>query len=93
MKRLAPIAESAVAHLLAAAPMTAEKVQFAWRLAVGAALDRATRVELRRARLSVTVDGPAWAREIDRNRDLILARLGRLLGAGTVRALDLDPPP
>jgi ABC-2 type transport system permease protein len=60
---------AALASVLRLAPLTPEKVAFAWRTAVGAAVDRVTSVELRGSTLAVTVSvwlfdlhvtGPVW---------------------------------
>jgi hypothetical protein len=83
---LGPLVDSVIPRLLAQAPMTPEKVNFAWRVAVGAAIDHVTRARL--AGVTLIVDGePQWLREVDRSQDLILRRLQRLLGAETVRFL------
>lgn len=91
MEPVGRVADVAVGRLLAAVPLSPEKVRFAWRVAVGPAIDRATSVSLHRGRLSVRADDEAWAREVDRAAALILERMGRLLGRGTVRALDVEP--
>jgi hypothetical protein len=83
---LGPLVDSVIPRLLAQAPMTPEKVNFAWRVAVGAAINHVTRARL--AGVTLIVDGePQWLREVDRSQDLILRRLQRLLGAETVRFL------
>jgi hypothetical protein len=77
----------ALASLLQRAPLTEEKVAFAWRHAVGPALDRVSRVRLDGETLRVTVEGDVWRRELTRSTALILARLERLLGRGVVTEL------
>lgn len=83
----------ALAEVLRKAPLTPEKIAFAWRHAVGAAVDRASAVELDGDRLVVRVDTAQWKREIDRSKALISARLDALLGRGTVRRIDVIGPP
>lgn len=73
--------------LLARAPLTHEKVTFVWGLAVGAAIARATTVTLAETVLTVRTTDPAWAREVERSRAMILARVQQLLGAGLVRSI------
>lgn len=73
--------------LLARAPLTPEKVTFVWGLAVGAAIARATTVTLAETVLTVRTTDPAWAREVERSRAMILARVQQLLGAGLVRSI------
>lgn len=73
--------------LLARAPLTPEKVTFVWGLAVGAAIARATTATLAETVLTVRTTDPAWAREVERSRAMILARVQHLLGAGLVRSI------
>lgn len=73
--------------LLARAPLTPEKVTFVWGLAVGAAIARATTATLAETVLTVRTTDPAWAREVERSRAMILARVQQLLGAGLVRSI------
>jgi len=78
--------------LLARAPLTADKIDFAWRAIVGAAVARATRVELLESgTLLVRADDPVWGREVEAAFPAILPRLAPLLGSGTVRRLALAP--
>ncbi len=80
------IADRVLPFLLRNQPLTPEKVQFAWRLSVGPAIDRATNVRL--AGVTLVVTGEAkWLKEIERSKALILKRLQRVLGDGVVRAL------
>jgi hypothetical protein len=83
----------ALAGLLQPAPLTAEKVDFAWRHAVGPAAARATSVALTGSELIVRVESGEWHREIKRSAALIKERLDKLLGPGTIRTLKVVPPP
>jgi hypothetical protein len=76
-----------LAAILRKAPLTDEKVAFAWRAAVGPAIDRGTTVSLDNGVLRVVVREDAWRREIERSDALIRARLDALLGRGIVRTL------
>ena len=78
-----------LAEVLRKAPLTREKVEFAWRAAVGPAVDNATTIELRERVLRVRVRDAAWQREIERSITLIRARLDALLGADVVRHVDV----
>jgi Dna[CI] antecedent, DciA len=80
----------ALAAVLRKAPLTPEKVAFAWRTAVGATVDRASTVRLDGQMLRVHTRDAAWQREIERSAALIRARLDALLGAGVVRGLDVS---
>ena len=87
MHSVGPLLSSVLPALLARAPLTPEKVEFAWRTVAGDAIARATRVELRDGILHVAANDPRWLSEIDRARTAILARLATLLGDGTVRVI------
>lgn len=80
----------ALAEILRKAPLSEEKVAFAWRSSVGPAMDRGTEVALRDGVLSVLVRDPAWGREVQRSEALIHARLESLLGPGVVRELRIE---
>lgn len=79
----------ALAAILRKAPLSDEKVAFAWRSAVGPAVDRNTSIRLRDHVLHVRADGRAWQREVERSAPLIRSRLGALLGEEVVRAIDV----
>jgi len=80
----------ALAEVLRRAPLTPEKVAFAWRTAVGAAVDRATGVELRGATLVVVVKSDEWRHEISRSLALIRSRVNLVLGDGVVARIELQ---
>ncbi|MEQ1574809.1 MAG: DciA family protein [Vicinamibacterales bacterium] len=79
----------ALVGLLRNAPLTPEKVAFAWRQAVGPSVDRVTTVELRESVLRVRAQDPQWQREVKRSAHLIRARLDSLLGDGIVKRIDI----
>jgi hypothetical protein len=79
----------ALAEVLRKAPLTPEKVAFAWRVAVGAAVDRVTTIELKGRVLHVKVKDAAWQREVERSAALIRTRMDALLGAAVVRGIDV----
>jgi predicted nucleic acid-binding Zn ribbon protein len=79
----------ALAELLRDAPLSPGKVQFAWRAAVGPAVDRETSVRLVDKTLVVDAASRLWAREVTRSSSIILNRLQRLLGADTVADLSV----
>jgi hypothetical protein len=76
---------SALAAILRKAPLSPEKVAFAWRAAVGPAVDKATSVTLQHDVLYVRAKDPVWVREVERSAALIRARLKDLLGEHVVR--------
>jgi hypothetical protein len=79
----------AVAEIIRKAPMSQEKVEFAWRTAVGPSVDRVTKVRLTGYILQVHASDAAWRREIEHSAALIRNRLESLLGPGIVRGLNV----
>jgi hypothetical protein len=78
-----------LSEILRKAPLTPEKIAFAWRSAVGPAVDKVTEIELRGAVLHVRAKDAAWQREVERSASIIRARLDALLGPGVVRYVDI----
>jgi len=64
-------------------------VSFAWRAAVGPALERETSVRLIDGTLVVDAASRLWAREVTRSSPIILRRLQSLLGSETVVAISV----
>ena len=79
---------AALAEILKKAPLTPEKVAFAWRSAVGPAVDKATTIELRGSVLYVRARDASWQREVERSAGLIRSRLTTLLG-NVVRSIEV----
>jgi hypothetical protein len=70
-----------LARIIRPAPLCQEKVEFAWRAAVGPAVARVSQVRLSdQAVLIVTVPNAHWRREVERSLGLIRARLEAFLG-------------
>ena len=81
-------ASRSITELLARQPLSPGKVRTAWRLAVGAAGDRASRVELdAQGVLRVVVNDEHWLRELERSRPLIRSRLEKILGPESVERI------
>ena len=77
-----------VAEIIRKAPLTDEKVSFAWRLAVGPALAKATTVRLGSdGTLHVKAESAAWNDAIRKSIGLIRSRLAHFLGEDTVKRL------
>jgi hypothetical protein len=86
--RAAQVIPSVLAEVIRKAPLCPEKVDFAWRHAVGPGLQRMTSVRLDdKGVLHVTAADAHWAREVRRASPLILRRLETMLGAGTVQTI------
>ena len=80
---------AAIAAILENAPLSDEKVAFAWRTAVGPAVAKVSTVELRDGRLYVNVVDARWQREIEHSAGLIRSRLASMLGDGVVRFIEV----
>ena len=83
----------ALAEIIKKAPLNADKIAFAWRIAVGPAVAAATEIALETATLRVRARDRAWQRELERSAALIRKRLDDLLGAGVVRYIDVTAAP
>ena len=83
----------AVAELLRGAPLSPGKVGFAWRTAVGPALERVTAVRLDGRTLLVETTSAQWTREVRRSTPVILPRLQTLLGRDAVEAIVVRTSP
>lgn len=82
-----------VTDIIRKAPLSPEKVSFAWRMAVGPATARVTSVELTdTGRLQVTAGDQHWAREVQRSSRVILSRLAHMLGADVVKEISTAAP-
>lgn len=79
----------ALVAVLRKAPLTPEKIAFAWRSAVGAAVDRVTIIKVHGGILHVRVKDAAWQRELERSAAVVRARLDSLLGPDVVRYIDV----
>jgi predicted nucleic acid-binding Zn ribbon protein len=90
MIRADRVLPAVVAEVVRKAPLCDEKVDFAWRSAVGAAVARATRVRLdNQGLLHVTATEAHWLREVRRSSKLIFARMESLLGTGVVKNISV----
>jgi predicted nucleic acid-binding Zn ribbon protein len=83
-------APAVLAEIIRRQPPSTERTAFAWSVAVGPALARATTVELRNGNIIVSAKDTQWARELERARDTILPRLQLLLGKDAVKGLYIN---
>ncbi len=89
MRPLTHALPGALALLLRETPLSDGKVDFAWRAAVGPALERATKVKLERKLLIVETTSLQWSREVMRSSPVILKRLQTLLGPDVVDRIEV----
>ncbi len=79
-----------LATVLRNAPLSAGKVAFAWRAAVGPAMARASAVSLSSdGVVEVTCSDDHWRREIRRSLPIIKQRLAALLGPDIVKQVKM----
>ena len=79
----------AIVELLRGSPTSDGKVTFAWKAAVGPAIERVTNVRLERRVLLVETASAQWSREVMRSSPVILKRLQSLLGADTIDRIEV----
>jgi hypothetical protein len=87
MQRIGDAVPRLVADLLRGSPLSAGKVDFAWKTAVGPALQRVTAVRLEAGVLLVEASSPPWALEVKRSSHIILRRLQMLLGDDVIKEI------
>ena len=79
----------ALIELLRGSPTSDGKVTFAWKAAVGPAIERVTNVKLERRVLLVETTSAQWSKEVMRSSPVILRRLQSLLGADTIERIEV----
>ena len=89
MDQASRVLPAVLAAAIRQAPLTPEKVAFAWRQAGGAAIARVSTVALTDGVLTVTCHDPQWAREVHRIRHELLRQLERWLGPDVVTRIDV----
>ncbi|HNV03390.1 MAG TPA: DciA family protein [Vicinamibacterales bacterium] len=95
MEPVQSLAAATIARVVRPAPLSGEKILFAWRLAVGPALARVTRIRLLRSGiLDVRLDDERFGEELARSADTVLRRVQEVLGREVVRrvAVQLRAP-
>jgi len=79
--------------LLRDLPLSSGKVGFAWSVAVGPAVARATTVKLENGVLLVEAASDQWIREVKRSSGVILPRLRTLLGEDVIERIEVRTMP
>lgn len=90
MNPLSQAMPGALVELLRGSPLSPGKVTFAWRAAVGPALERVTSARLEGRALVVEADSAQWAREVSRSATVILTRVKTLLGTDAVGSIQIQ---
>jgi predicted nucleic acid-binding Zn ribbon protein len=83
---------SVLAEIIRRQPPSDGRTRFAWQIAVGAALARATTVRLADGVLIVSASDLRWVTEIKAARDIVLRRLQQLLGPDAVTKIRIESP-
>jgi len=87
---LRDVMSPALVRLLADAPLSPGKVRFAWKLAVGPAVDRVTTATFRdNCHVGISVPDERWRAEVRRALPFIRRRLDALLGAEAVARITI----
>jgi hypothetical protein len=89
MRPLTQALPGAVTELLRGVPISAGKVNFAWRVAVGLGVERVSAVRLDARTLLVDVTDERWALEIAHCSPVILSRLQTLLGHDVITRIEV----
>ena len=93
MEPVSRLVSSAIAGIVRPAPLSIEKVMFAWRVSVGPALARLTSVSLGHdGVMRVVVEDGRWVNELERSSSTILDRLRDLLGDDEVGQIEITCP-
>jgi predicted nucleic acid-binding Zn ribbon protein len=90
MDHASRVLPAVLATAIRQAPLTPEKVVFAWRAASGAAIARVTDVTLAEGGvLKVQALDPQWAKEVHRLRHDLVRQLEPWLGTGVVATIEI----
>jgi hypothetical protein len=91
MEPLSTTENAALRRVLESQPTTPAKVAFAWRMAAGLALGRATTIEWRpEGVLRIRASGDAWRREVRSARGVLLRRMQDLLGGDVIARIEIE---
>jgi predicted nucleic acid-binding Zn ribbon protein len=84
MVPLQSFSSGVLAEIVRRQPASKERTNFAWQLAVGQALARATTVDLRDGVLTVRAVDRRWIQEIDRAKASVMMKMQNILGSDQV---------
>ena len=89
MRSIQTLAGGVLAEIVKRQPPSRARTSFAWQLAVGPALARATSVEMEGTTLRVRSADPRWLKEIERARGVVLPKLQHLLGEQAIARISV----
>ena len=92
MRSIQTFAGSVLADIVRRQPPSPARTAFAWQLAVGPALARATSVVMEGTTLQVRANDERWLKEIARARPIILPKLQQLLGDENLTRINVVGP-
>jgi len=87
MRAIQQFTPNVLAEVIRRQPPSDARTTLAWQVAVGAAIARATTVQLADGVLSVTAKDPRWVADVEASRGVVLGRLKQLLGNDEVRTI------
>jgi len=79
----------ALVDIVRRSPLSTGKVDFAWGMAVGPAVQRNTDIRLEGGLLIIEAASRQWADEVRRSSRVIVARLQTLLGEAAITRLEV----
>src|SRR4051794_41844712 len=80
MRAIQQFTPAVLAEVIRRQPPSQGRTTLAWQVAVGAAIARATSVQLADGVLTVTAKDPRWVADVEAARAIVLGRLKQLLG-------------
>ena len=96
MRAIQQFTPNVLAEVIRRQPPSEGRTTLAWQVAVGAAIARATSVQLADGVLTVTAKDPRWVADVESSRGVVLGRLKQLLGNDEVRSIRIvakETPP
>ena len=90
MRAIQQFTPNVLAEVIRRQPPSEGRTTLAWQVAVGAAIARATSVQLVDGVLTVTAKDPRWVADVEASRSVVLGRLKQLLGNEEVRTMRIE---
>ncbi len=87
MRAIQQFTPNVLAEVIRRQPPSEGRTTLAWQVAVGAAIARATTVQLTDGVLTVTASDRRWVADVEASRGVVLGRLKQLLGNDEVQTM------